>query len=745
MSHVPTVGELSEEDKIRYVFRFFNTDETDVEAYLKHSTETLLPAIEATDVEDTELDETEFLAHITQKKTEFREHLLSMYEDIVQIQADPTLQDVLAHEKKGDADDKVAERIEAAARFLYIACDVIGMAAAIAAAAHAPHTLLSGKDRFSNSVSSLGGYVDGVAMMAIGLRQLKEGKPEGSVSIAAGAGLTGCTIASNVLSGVGTAGGTVAAGLLGFSYTGALLMLASMEGGKTLLARRRRKRAEKKIDESMDEMEKLTVLLDTKQREVNEQDKLMESLEEKITLEEELAGDAKGLIALYKQKEALEKRAEEEIIDLESKVDALLGASEKEKSQAVAIIHIKQDMAKKKKSFKKELSALDDEIKVQALDTPSKKKIAGFYTEKIQCEEAKLKLKEESLDINEKIKRCEEDIDKGVNERFRQMAKEKDHGRAAKGWGAAGVAMAAVATVSFLTLSGLTFGALPAATIVIAAVAVGVGLMRNHWASRESFKTNLDESKAFNLLEQRKLLPKHSCGIDLDKTVPVRQGMLAKVGDTLLSRKSQMNLQEYIDNLIINDPRKAKKVMDAYQNDDSCALEKALRQKRSDPLKGKEKEIYRGFIDKPELGKTIAKIYSTQSVAEEGIKGGLDAVKAHLEERKGDRFGLLRRLGNKIYNKTGIKKFRSTGLGGAELALYQMIEENPARASVLMTDYTKHNPEGDITDLAASVAKLPSESDETTGAHLYGALHREAMVNAETDYAEDHLIAETPM
>lgn len=721
---------LTEEEQCREVLSFFKVEPNDIDNFLcsedDRSTQKIYSEF-LSQFEDPKVGE-EAQSNFKSSREKLKKILLSLYEDVTALKNDPVLKNIIKHEALGDVDKVVSEDLENVSSRLHAMNAIIGVSLGIAAIAHAPHALIGAlQTNMHTDPSIAAGYVDGLAMMAGGLREFREGhRAAGAVTMASGVGLTGCSIAGNVTATLGTSSGALSAGLLGFSYVGALTVMTAMSTGRMLKAQHRRETAEKEI-----------AILETKLRETDQEiNRMVDAIEEKSlavdALSKKIDADKQGLspaiqplIALYDEKEEQESTYKDKIRILDKQIHTLSKASGNQEINAIKIVKLEKEKAYLKKAHHAVLRSLNEKINTfpqkDALDNPSMK----AYVERAQLKQEIADLtkeKNKKIDVKHTI---DKEMDAQVEKKFHQGAKEKDHARSAKGFAALTIVMGTIATVSFLALSGVTMGALPAATVVLSAAALGANYLRHKWAAKTSHASNLAESKALNLIEQRKNITNHQCGIDLDNPIELKSSLLGKVSAKLAGRKSTMTFREYFDDLILNDPRKAKKVMDAYQKNDKSAFKAALKQKRPKELKGNEKDFYHGVINSPESGKAMVKAYKKDGA--KGIQRFLDEkVKAHQSH-----LGRLKKMGNRLYQKTGMKQFRSTGLNGAELAAYKLLEEDPSRFSSMMDAYAKH-PDGDITELASQVEDLPSYSDKTTGVKLFEASEQQTNEKGES-------------
>lgn len=714
---------LTEDEQCREVLNFFKVEPGDIDNFLSKDDDPSTQKIYQeflSQFEDPKAGEQAY-GTFKSNRDRLKATILSLHEDVTALKHDPVLQNIIKHEELGDVDKVVSEDLEDVATRLHMMNAIIGVTLGIAAIAHAPHSIVGAlQANIDRDASTAAGYVDGVAMMAGGLREFREGhRAAGAVTMATGAGLTSCTIAGNVTATIGASSGALSAGLLGFSYVGALSIMTAMSTGRMLKAQHRRELAEKEIvvlETKLNETDhEINQMVDT----LEEKSKALDTLSKKIDNEKaSLSATIQPLIALYDEREKKESAYHDKLRELDKEVATLSKASGNKEVNAIKIVKLEKDKAQLKQSFNEALSSINKKINSFEFKEASDKASVTPYVKRAQLKEEIADLTKQKNTKIEAKQAIDKEIDAQVEKKFNQGAKEKDHARAAKGFGAVTIAMGAVATVSFLALSGMTMGALPAAMVVLSVTALAANYFRHKWASKISHASNLAESKGLKLIEQRKELKNHQCGIDLDKPIELKSSLLGKVSTKLAGRKSTMTFRAYIDDLILNDPKKAKKVMDAYQTNNKPAFIDALRQKRSKEVKGNEKDFYHGVINAPESGKALVQAY--QNGGSKGIKRYLnEKVQAHQSH-----LGRFKKLGNTLFQKTGMKKFRSTGLHGAELAAYRFLEDDPARFSTMMEAYAKH-PDGDITELARMVEALPSSSDKTTGMKLLEASEKQ--------------------
>lgn len=187
-----------------------------------------------------------------------------------------------------------------------------------------------------------------------------------------------------------------------------------------------------------------------------------------------------------------------------------------------------------------------------------------------------------------------------------ERAKKMDHRRNAKVWTACAMAMTAVAILGVVAVSGLTFGTatVPAVAVATAAVAFSTGVARTAYfrfkkSSVDKLKQaskgqlvdrflNLEEkyseNEEFNTISAKleKLLytdvKKAKAIIDLIDVSPGNEGFFEKLRDLEKENanfdskvslgmglfKAQVSMKDYILDMLIKDPEKARNIVNAY-------------------------------------------------------------------------------------------------------------------------------------------------------------------------------------
>ncbi len=167
------------------------------------------------------------------------------------------------------------------------------------------------------------------------------------------------------------------------------------------------------------------------------------------------------------------------------------------------------------------------------------------------------KQQEKHKEIDSKLKVVEELQDDLIQHEkiiLHEEAQKSDLKTSRNLWVSSGVVLIAAGAIAALGLSAATFGILP---LVVAALGIGLGVLKYKKSGKNSHAAKLKQSQGdlelySNLIKGKSALL--SQGIDLNKDVDVKCGMF--------NRSIKINLQDYIRDLIIHNPDKAKNVIE---------------------------------------------------------------------------------------------------------------------------------------------------------------------------------------
>lgn len=171
-----------------------------------------------------------------------------------------------------------------------------------------------------------------------------------------------------------------------------------------------------------------------------------------------------------------------------------------------------------------------------------------------------------------------------------EIASKEDHVQKAKNYATSAFVMLTVSVIAYLCLSGASFGVLPAATVVIALCGAIFGLIQ-HLFFKANAKETLKETINMSIDDNQQSItsnvlyiwqqiqndassnPKNSVTLSNGKSLSLYQTVTIKQG---LLRNRTINLKEYIDDLLVNFPKKGLAIIQALNTKDEQQLVKAM-------------------------------------------------------------------------------------------------------------------------------------------------------------------------
>lgn len=156
-----------------------------------------------------------------------------------------------------------------------------------------------------------------------------------------------------------------------------------------------------------------------------------------------------------------------------------------------------------------------------------------------------------------------------------------DHKRSAKALLVGTIAMMALAIITYVALSGVSFGALPAATIVLASIALITAIIRKWWVMHVDHVSNAKESLATETDKPQSLFDRLHAAIDnqalgLDFTSEI------DISGKFFFDHHKISLKAYLEELAIQNPKKLAEIVEALEQSDSIKFATVIKELGSD-------------------------------------------------------------------------------------------------------------------------------------------------------------------